>query len=97
MDTSDIKRCTPGAVKNGGSSGILGTVPLDGTLLILSLIPSGIGFVLFAYGRKQQRWPQLLAGVLFMAYPYFTPSVTSMSVVGAALGAALWYAVRLGW
>ena len=34
----------------------------DPTLLMLSLVPSGIGFVLLMYGRKQQRWPQLVAG-----------------------------------
>jgi hypothetical protein len=83
--------------KIAGSSGILGVVTFDGTLLFFSLIPSGIGAVLFMYGRKQRRWPQLAAGLLFMVYPYFTPSVTSMVGVGAALGAALWYAVRLGW
>ena len=29
---------------------------LDPTWLFLSLIPSGIGFVLFMYGKKQERW-----------------------------------------
>ena len=70
---------------------------LDATWLFLSLIPSGIGFVLFVYGRKQQRWPQLIAGLLFMVYPYFTESVISMLLVGAVLGAGLWYATREGW
>ena len=70
---------------------------LDATSLFLSLIPGGIGFVLVVYGRKQQRWPQLVAGLLFMVYPYFTSTVLSMAVVGAAIGFALWYALRLGW
>ena len=35
----------------------------DPTLLMLSLVPSGIGFVLFMYGRKQQRWPHLAGGI----------------------------------
>ncbi len=61
------------------------------------MIPSGIGFVLFVYGRKQQRWPQLLAGILFMIYPYFTPSLLSMLLVGVALGTGLWVAVQGGW
>jgi hypothetical protein len=72
-------------------------VTLDPTWLMLSLIPSGIGFVLFTYGRKQQRWPQLAAGVLFMVYPYFAPTVMSLVAVGGAIGFFLWYAVRLGW
>jgi len=67
------------------------------TWLFLSLIPGGIGFVLFVYGKKQSRWPQLVAGLAFMVYPYFTPSIASMTVVGGLLGAALWVAIRGGW
>jgi len=70
---------------------------LDPLWLFLSLIPSGVGFVLFVYGRKQARWPQLAAGLLLMVYPYFTTSLTALVVVGAAIGVGLWYAVRLGW
>ena len=70
---------------------------LDGTLLLLSLIPSGIGFVLFSYGRKQDRWPHLAGGLVFMVYPYFTPTATSMTAVGVLVGAAVWVAVRAGW
>ena len=69
----------------------------DPTWLFLSLIPSGIGFVLFVYGRKQQRWPHLLAGIVFTIYPYFTPSILVMVLVGVALGTGLWLAVRGGW
>ena len=29
---------------------------LDPMWLFLSLIPGGVGFVLFVYGKKQQRW-----------------------------------------
>ena len=69
----------------------------DPTLLMLSLIPSGIGFVLFMYGKKMDRWPQLVAGIAFMAYPYFTGTVTSMLSVGALVGAALYVMIQLGW
>ena len=70
---------------------------LDPGVLMLSLIPSGIGFVLFVYGRKMNRWPQLVAGVALMAYPYFTATITSMLSVGALVGAALYVLIRLGW
>jgi hypothetical protein len=70
---------------------------LDPTWLFLSLFPSGIGFVLFVYGKKQQRWPHLIAGLLFMTYPYVATSVLSLVGIGAALGAGLWFAVREGW
>jgi hypothetical protein len=72
-------------------------VTLDATWLFLSLIPGGIGFVLFVYGKKQARWPQLVAGLAFMIYPYFTPTVASMTIVGALLGGSLWLAIRSGW
>lgn len=70
---------------------------IDLTWLIVSLILGGIGFVLFVYGKKQQRWPHLAAGLLFMVYPYFTTSLVSLVATGAAIGFMLWYAVRLGW
>jgi hypothetical protein len=70
---------------------------LDPTWLFVSLIPGGIGFVLLAYGKKQQRWPHVVAGLLFLVYPYFTASVMALVATGAAIGLLLWYTVRLGW
>jgi hypothetical protein len=69
----------------------------DPTGLFLSLIPGGAGFVLLVYGKKEQRWPYIVGGLAFMIYPYFTPSITALLGVGAAITAALWYAVREGW
>ncbi len=69
----------------------------DPVWIFLSLIPSGIGFVLFVYGKKQQRIPQLAGGLALMVYPFFTPTNTSMIAVGVLICAATWYAVRLGW
>jgi hypothetical protein len=70
---------------------------LDPTLLMLSLVPSGVGFVLFVYGKKEHRFPQLFCGMVFMVYPYFTSTVTSMVGVGAALSAVLYVMLELGW
>ncbi len=70
---------------------------MDPTWLFLSLLPGGIGFVLLAWGRKEGRWPHLVAGLLFLVYPYFTDSVTALAGVGIALGVALWLVVRSGW
>ena len=70
---------------------------IDPTWLFLSLIPGGIGFVLFVYGKKQDRWPQLVAGLTLMVYPYFTPGLISLVVTGSAICAVLWIALRLGW
>lgn len=70
---------------------------LDPTWLFLSLFPSGIGFVLFVYGKKQQRWTLLGFGVAFMVYPFFTQSIAALIAVGVGLGAALWLAIGAGW
>jgi hypothetical protein len=72
-------------------------VSLDPTWLFLSMIPSGVGFVLFVYGKKQHRWPHLAGGLLFMIYPYFAPTVSWLIAIGALIGAAVWLAVRGGW
>ena len=70
---------------------------MDPTWLFLSLFPSGVGFVLLVYGKKEGRWPQLVAGLIFLVYPYFTGSVAALVGVGVALGAALWLGLRSGW
>ena len=65
--------------------------------LFLSLIVSGVGFVLFVYGKKQERWPQLVAGLVLMVYPYVVGGAVPMLLVGAAVLGALWFAVRSGY
>ncbi len=69
----------------------------DPTWLFLSLIPSGLGFVLFTYGRKQDRWPQMGAGIALMVYPYFATTVAMLLLVGALIVAAMWWAITAGW
>jgi hypothetical protein len=70
---------------------------LDPTWLVLSMIPSGVGFVLFVYGKKQARLPQLVAGLMLMAYPFFATTVTTLAVGGLLIWAGLWWALQLGW
>jgi hypothetical protein len=70
---------------------------LDPLWLFLSLIPSGVGFVLFIYGKKEARFPQLISGLLLMVYPFFADTVTTLVVWGVVIGAGLWWALRLGW
>lgn len=65
--------------------------------LFLSIPISGVGFVLLTYGRKQERVPQIVAGLLLLVYPYFTPNVWSMLLVGTAIVGAMWLAIRQGW
>ena len=70
---------------------------LDMNWLFLSLIPGGIGFVLFVYGKKQGRWPQIAGGLLLMGYPYFATTTMSLTVVGVLICAAVWLVIRMGY
>ena len=70
---------------------------LEPNSFFLSFVLGFVGLGLLIYGRKQARVPHLVAGALFMVYPYFTPTVTSMLAVGAVLGAGLWWAIWMGW
>jgi len=68
---------------------------LDPGWLFLSFVVGGVGFVLFVYGKKQERCPHLVAGLALMVYPYFVSSIGAL--VGVALCVGLWLAVRNGW
>ena len=70
---------------------------LDPAWLLLSLIPSGVGFVLFVYGKKQGRWPHLVAGAALSVYPFVTTTVTALVAIGLLITVGLWFAIRLGW
>lgn len=69
----------------------------DASSIIAGLFVSSVGFVLFKYGRKQQRPPQMVGGLLLMVFPYFIPSVAWMLAVGTLLCALVWVAVRAGY
>ena len=68
----------------------------DPTWLFLSLMAGAVGLAMFLYGKKESRWPQLVIGLLFMVYPYFTPGVPSLVGVGVILLVVLWYLLRKG-
>jgi hypothetical protein len=69
----------------------------DPGLLLFSLIPSGAGFVLFMYGKKQERPPQLVAGIVLMVYPYFVDSLGMSVLIAVAILAIMWLAIRQGY
>jgi hypothetical protein len=64
--------------------------------LVASLIVSSIGFVVFGYGKRQQRVPQIVVGLVLMGFPYLVPGVVLMASIAAVLLAGLWFAVRFG-
>ena len=64
--------------------------------LLASLLVSSLGYILFNYGRKLRRAPQLIAGIAMLVYPYFVHNLLVMAGVTAGLSALLWFAVYLG-
>lgn len=65
----------------------------DASSLFLSLVTGGVGFVLMAIARKTHSWPYFVAGLAYMAFPYFVDGMIAVLDVGVAL----YVAVRRGW
>ena len=69
----------------------------DAGNLIAGFLISGVGFVLFSYGRKLGRIPHVVIGLVLMVFPYFVPSVLVMVGVAALLCGLLFLATRAGY
>ena len=65
--------------------------------LVVSFLVSGTGFVLFSFGRKQQRWPQLVSGLVLMGMPYFVTGILTMLGATFFVLAGLWGALAADW
>jgi hypothetical protein len=70
---------------------------VDANSLLAGMLVSSIGFVLFVYGKKQSRFPQLVVGLVLMVYPYFVPSALLMFGIAVCLLGLLWLGVRAGY
>ena len=73
------------------------SVDFSPSSLIAGFFVSGVGFVLFKYGRKMSRTPHVLAGIVLMVFPYFVPNPFLMFGIAAALCGLLYGATRLGY
>jgi hypothetical protein len=71
-------------------------VDLDVSSIAAGFVVSGVGFVLFNYGRKMGRIPHLAIGLILMVFPYFVPSVLLMFGIAALLCGLLYLGVRHG-
>ena len=69
---------------------------LDPGYLLASMFVSGVGFVLFKYGRKQGRPPQVILGLVMLVYPYFITDLAWMLGVLPLLLLLLWGLTRMG-
>ncbi len=52
---------------------------------------------LLVYGKKQQRLPHLVAGLLLVIYPSFVSTMGQLLAVTVLLIAAFWWALRMDW
>lgn len=59
------------------------------TNILGGLVFSAIGFVAFAYGKKQAQYKTLSLGIALIAFPYFVSNTIVFYAMGAALTAAL--------
>ena len=64
--------------------------------LFVSLIIGAVGLGLFLYGKRQKRLPQMFAGLVLMAFPYFVPSVLWMVAIAVVIVGLTWMAARVG-
>jgi hypothetical protein len=69
---------------------------LDPGYVLASMLVSGIGYVLFMYGRKQRRFPHAATGIVLLIYPYFVTNIGMMFALGAVLLGLLFALVRMG-
>jgi hypothetical protein len=65
--------------------------------LFVDLVVSSVGAACLWYGRKAERWPHVVAGVLLIASAYLTPTAGWMAGAGAAIVVGLVVAIQLGW
>lgn len=68
----------------------------DAGSLVAGLFVSGIGFVLFEYGRRMKRMPQIGVGLVLLIFPYLVPTVWIMLTIAALLIGLLWLALMRG-
>jgi hypothetical protein len=69
----------------------------DPASLFGNLVLSSIGLALLVYGKKAERWPQVIAGILLLVEPYVVSGGQAMCGVGLAIVAGLAAALYLGW
>lgn len=70
---------------------------LDPTYLLLALLVSSVGFVLFMHGKRQRLPLQFGGGLILLVYPYFVHNPAWMVIIAVAVIVAIWAGIRLGY
>jgi hypothetical protein len=71
-------------------------VNLDLGSLLASALASGIGYVLFHYGRRSERLPQIVSGLGLMLFPMFVSGATAVLAVTGLILVGFWASLRAG-
>ena len=69
---------------------------LDPAFLVVSLIVSSVGFVMFMYGKKQHRPVQLGSGLLLLLVPVFVRDPLALGLASTVVCAIVWGSVKAG-
>lgn len=64
---------------------------------VVGLLVSSVGFVLLSYGRKLQRPPQLVAGVVLLVLPYVVPTILWLLLATVLIVGLMWAALMRDW
>jgi hypothetical protein len=62
---------------------------VNANALLGSLVVGSVGLGFFMYGKRQQRIPHLVVGLVMMVYPYLVGSVGLMAIIAVVLVALL--------
>ena len=64
--------------------------------ILASTLVGGVGFVLFQYGRKSTRMPQLVSGLTLMLFPLFVPGAAWLLGIASVVLVGFWLCLRAG-
>jgi hypothetical protein len=70
---------------------------LDAHFLFASLIWSSVGLGYCIYGKRQQSWLPLVAGIVMIMVSYFVGSALLMSLICAGLMALVYILLKQGY
>ena len=66
----------------------------DTNTIAAGFVAGMVGTALIIYGKKQERLPHILCGVIFVIYPYFIPNVLITAAIGVVLLSTLFGVTR---
>ena len=58
---------------------------MNANALLASVVVGSVGLGFFMYGKRQQRVPHLVVGLVLMVFPYLVSSVGLMTIIAVAL------------